>query len=63
MLERKWWHCLIKTNGMDFVDQAYGEIGLIGHFEDGNHIALNDLNLEGINKVNVRAGSMGSQPS
>tara|TARA_Y100000588_G_scaffold21227_1_gene21409 strand:- start:20327 stop:20464 length:138 start_codon:yes stop_codon:yes gene_type:complete len=45
------------------VDQAYGEIGLIGHFEDGNHIALNDLNLEGINKVNVRAGSMGSQPS
>ena len=51
-----------ENHGMDFVDQAYGEIGIVGHFEDGDYIVWRDLNLQGIQSVTVRAGSMGSRP-
>ena len=51
-----------ENHGMDYVDQAYGEIGIVGHFQDRDYIIWRELNLDGINQVKVRAGSMGSQP-
>jgi cytochrome c len=48
--------------GMEYVDHAYGETGLLGHFEDGDYIIWRDLNLDGISKIKVRAGSLSNHP-
>ena len=48
--------------GMEYVDHAYGETGLLGHFEDGDYMIWRDLNLDGISKIKVRAGSLSSHP-
>lgn len=45
--------------GMQYVEQVEAEKGIIGHFEDGDHIIFRDLNLAGIKRVIVRAGSLG----
>jgi cytochrome c len=45
------------NQGMAAVEQVEGEKGLIGRFSDGTSIVFRDLNLSGITRVTVRAGS------
>lgn len=48
-----------ENHGMQYVEQVEGETGILGHFEDGDHILFRDLNLDGIKTVTVRAGGLG----
>ena len=41
---------------MAYVEHAYGEKAIVGHFKDGTHILWRDLNLTGISHITVRAG-------
>jgi cytochrome c len=45
------------NHGMAAVEQVEGETGLIGRFPDGAAIIFRDVNLSGITRVTVRAGS------
>jgi cytochrome c len=45
-----------ENHGMAYVEHAYGEKAIVGHFKDGTHILWRDLNLTGISKITVRAG-------
>jgi cytochrome c len=45
-----------KNHGMAYVEHAYGEKAIVGHFKDGTHILWRDLNLTGISRLTVRAG-------
>ena len=45
------------NRGMASVEQVEGEIGLIGRFPDGASILFKDINLTGITRLTVRAGS------
>jgi len=47
-----------ENHGMQYVEQVEAEKGIIGHFEDGDHIVFRDLNLDGIKRVVVRAGGL-----
>lgn len=50
-----------ENHGMAYVEQVEGEQGIVGHFKDGNHILWRDLNLDGIRRINARAGSFGDK--
>ena len=45
-----------ENHGMAYVEHAYGEKAIVGHFKDGTHILWRDLNLTGITQITVRAG-------
>ena len=45
-----------ENHGMAYVEHAYGEKAIVGHFKDGTHILWRDLNLTGISRITVRAG-------
>ena len=45
-----------ENHGMAYVEHAYGEKAIVGHFKDGAHILWRDLNLTGISRLTVRAG-------
>jgi len=45
-----------ENHGMAYVEHAYGEKAILGHFKDGTHILWRDLNLTGITRLTVRAG-------
>jgi cytochrome c len=45
-----------ENHGMAYVEHAYGEKAIVGHFKDGTHILWRDLNLTGISHITVRAG-------
>jgi len=45
-----------ENHGMAYVEHAYGEKAILGHFKDGTHILWRDLNLAGITRITVRAG-------
>lgn len=45
-----------ENHGMAYVEHAYGEKAIVGHFKDGVHILWRDLNLTGISHITVRAG-------
>lgn len=45
-----------ENHGMAYVEHAYGEKAIVGHFKDGTHILWRDLNLTGISRLTVRAG-------
>jgi cytochrome c len=45
-----------ENHGMAYVEHAYGEKAIVGHFKDGTHILWRDLNLSGISRITVRAG-------
>lgn len=47
------------VQGMEYVEQVEGETGILGHFSDGDWICWRDINLAGIEKLTVRAGSLG----
>ncbi|MFT5470652.1 MAG: cytochrome c [Verrucomicrobiales bacterium] len=47
-----------ENHGMQYVEQVEAEKGIIGHFEDGDSIIFRELNLDGIKRVIVRAGSL-----
>ena len=44
------------NHGMAYVEHAYGEKAIVGHFKNGAHILWRDLNLKGITQITVRAG-------
>ena len=44
---------------MEYVEQVEGETGIPGHFSDGDWICWRDINLAGLEKLTVRAGSLG----
>ena len=44
--------------GMQYVEQVEGEIGIIGHFQNGDAIVFRELNLADVSKVLVRAGGI-----
>ena len=46
-----------ENHGMAYIEHAYGEKAIVGHFKDGTHILWRDLNLTGISRLTVRAGS------
>jgi cytochrome c len=46
------------NHGMQYVEQVEGEVGIIGHFKNGDYIIFRDLNLAGIESVLVRAGGI-----
>jgi cytochrome c len=47
------------NQGMAYIEQVEGgETGIVGHFQDGNHIVFRDLNLSDIRRVVVRAGGL-----
>jgi cytochrome c len=46
-----------ENHGMAYIEHAYGEKAIVGHFKDGTHILWRDLNLSGISRLTVRAGS------
>ena len=46
------------NHGMQYVEQVEGEVGIIGHFENGDAIVFRELNLTGIKSVTVRAGGI-----
>lgn len=50
-----------ENHGMQYVEQVEAEVGVIGHFEDGDFIVFRDLNLDGIKRVIVRAGGLSEQ--
>lgn len=45
-----------ENHGMAYVEHAYGEKAILGHFKDGTHILWRDMNLTGITRITVRAG-------
>jgi cytochrome c len=45
-----------ENHGMAYVEHAYGEKAIVGHFKDGVHMLWRDLNLTGISHITVRAG-------
>ena len=51
-----------KARGMEYVEQVEGEKGILGHFENGDHITWRDINLDSITGVLIRAGSLGDRP-
>ncbi len=51
------------NHGMQYVEGAAAEFDLVGLFENGDHIIFRDLNLTGIRKIHVRAGSLTKAPS
>ena len=50
------------ADGMEYVEQVEGEKGILGHFGDGDSIVWRGLNLTGISKILVRAGSLNERP-
>jgi cytochrome c len=46
------------NRGMQYVEQVEGEMGIIGHFENGDAIIFRELNLTGVMSVTVRAGGL-----
>ncbi len=46
-----------ENHGMAYVEHAYGEKAIVGYFKDGTHILWRDLNLTGVSRLTVRAGS------
>ena len=48
--------------GMQYVEQVEGEIGIIGHFQNGDAIVFRELNLADVSKVLVRAGGIDGGP-
>ena len=46
------------NHGMQYVEQVEGEVGIIGHFQNGDHIIFRELNLDDVSKVLLRAGSI-----
>ena len=46
------------NHGMQYVEQVEGEVGIIGHFKNGDYIIFRDLNLATIESVLVRAGGI-----
>jgi cytochrome c len=50
-----------ESHGMAYVEHAYGEKAIVGHFKDGTHIFWRDLNLTGIKRITVRAGCFDSK--
>ena len=46
------------NHGMQYVEGAAAENGLVGLFENDDFIIIRDLNLGGINKILVRAGNL-----
>lgn len=53
---------LFDTNqGMAYIEQVEGEKGILGHFDDGDHILFRDLRLDGIRRIVVRAGGLTSE--
>ena len=46
------------NHGMQYVEQVEGEVGIIGHFQNGDHIIFRELNLDDVSKVLVRAGGI-----
>ncbi|MCZ6674627.1 MAG: PKD domain-containing protein, partial [Verrucomicrobia bacterium] len=49
------------NTGMEYVEKVDGEEGILGYFEDGDFIVWRELNLDNINSILVRAGSLGNQ--
>jgi len=49
------------NHGMNSVEQVEGETGLVGHFNDGDYIIFRQLNLDGIHRLNIRAGCFGER--
>jgi cytochrome c len=45
-----------ENHGLAYVEHAYGEKAILGHFKDGTHILWRDLNLTGITRITIRAG-------
>ena len=46
-----------ENHGMAYIEHAYGEKAIVGYLKDGTHIVWRDLNLSGISRLTVRAGS------
>tara|TARA_Y100001934_G_scaffold276949_1_gene374602 strand:- start:1573 stop:4212 length:2640 start_codon:yes stop_codon:yes gene_type:complete len=46
------------NHGMQYVEHADGEKGIIGHFENGDFIIFKELNLKKIRNITVRAGGL-----
>lgn len=51
-----------QNHGMLLVENVEGEKGMLGHFENGDHILFRDLNLTGIEKAKIRAGGISGKP-
>ena len=49
------------NQGMAYIEQVEGETGLLGHFENNDHIVWRGLNLDGIHRIVVRAGGLTDQ--
>lgn len=49
------------NSGMEYVDKVEGETGILGIFDDGDSIVWRDMNLRGITRLRVRAGSLADQ--
>jgi cytochrome c len=49
------------NRGMAYIEQVEGEKGILGHFEDGDHIIFCDLRLDGIRSLVIRAGGLTGQ--
>lgn len=49
------------NQGMAYIEQVEGEKGILGHFDDGDHIVFRELRLDGIRRVLVRAGGLTGQ--
>ncbi len=47
------------NSGMEYVEQVEGERGILGQFENGDHIVWKDLNLSKVKNILVRAGGLG----
>ncbi|MEK6249604.1 MAG: carbohydrate-binding protein, partial [Planctomycetales bacterium] len=47
--------------GTEIVDEFEGEHTIVGRFADGDHVSFKDVRLAGIERVTVRAGSLGDQ--
>jgi cytochrome c len=46
-----------ENHGIAVIEHAYGEKSIVGYFKDGSYLLWRDLNLTGVSRLTVRAGS------